>query len=287
LGIEKFPPEKSLYRSLLKETGLHSLDKKTNLWSFKPPSKSTKSGNKKHNLLPVWDQLDIFLASTEVKDRSFVELSSKLMAAPYGVKAGVLPILYVSAFLINQHELAVFENNSYRPIFTQEMVEKFIKAPDTFTFQRVRIEGKKEVFFDQYFSALGIDRGNKTLLDLATILVDTFAKLPDYTLKTQDGLPVSVKNVRAAFQLAKSPETLIFTELPQTLGYPEANELSVKSEEFSGFSQELGEVLHILKNAHIKLKNEQLNLICFAFGQENDLSVSAVRKIMLETNAKV
>ena len=282
LGIEKFPPEKSLYRSLLKETGLHSLDKKTNLWSFKAPSKSTKTGNKKHNLLPVWDQLDIFLASTETKERSFVELSGKLMAAPYGVKAGVLPILYISAYLINQDELAIFEDNMYRPTFTQEMVEKFIKAPDAFTFQRVRVEGKKEVIFEQYFAALGIDRGNKTLLDLATILVDTFARLPEYTLKTQDGLPVNVKNVRAAFQLAKSPETFIFKELPQALGYPEASEVSASSEEFSGFSNELGKVLHSLSNAHIKLKREQLNLICSAFGQRNDQNVSAVRKIILE-----
>ena len=283
LGIEKFPPEKSLYRSLLKETGLHSLDKKTNSWGFKAPSISTKTDVKKSNLLPVWAEIDAFLARTEVQEQSFVELNSTLMAAPYGVKAGFLPILYISAFLVNQHELAIFENNTYRPTFTQEMVERFIKAPSAFTFQRVRVEGARASIFEQYVEALEIGGGKKTLLDLAKVIAGIFGKLPDYTLKTQDNrLSKEIKEVRTVFQLARSPESLLLRELPQALGYPGADELNENPDAFAGFAQKLREVIRNLKNVHIEMKNGQCELICLAFGQERGTGISELRKVMLE-----
>ena len=282
LGIEKFPPEKSLYRSLLKQTGLHSLDKKTNLWGFRAPSISTKTDKNKSNLLPVWAEIDAFLARTEAQERSFVELNSTLMAAPYGVKAGVLPILYVSAFLVNQHELAIFENNRYRPSFTQEMAERFIKAPAAFTFQRVRVEGLRASIFNQYVEALDIEESKKTLLGVARVVAGIFGNLPDYTLKTQDGLPKEVIEVRTVFQLAKSPEKLLLTELPQALGFPGADELHVNKKAFAGFSNKLREVIYDLQNAHVNLKAKQLELICLAFGQEKDLSISKSRGAILE-----
>ncbi len=279
LGIDKYPAEKALYRSLLKQTCLHVYDEKTKVWKFQAPLKDREGCN----LLPVWQEIDDFLASTETQERAFIELNDKLCSAPYGVKAGVLPILYLSAYIVNQHELAIFENRRYRPTFTQEMVERFIKAPADFTFQRVRIDGMRSSIFDQYVDALitGQEKGTATLLDLAKSLATVFGKLPDYTLKTRRGLPKRAIAVRTAFQLAKSPETLLLSELPKALGYPTADQLTQDVDELSGFSKDLNGVIQELQKAHDSLRNNQRKLLCMAFELEQHLSLEELRRVVL------
>ena len=283
LGIINYPPEKALYRSLLRKTGLHAFDKVTNIWRFQAPSALTSIGQDGSNLLPIWNEIEAFLESTESEERSFIDLNAKFKAAPFGVKAGVLPILYMAAYLVNKDELALFENRLYRPRFTQEMAERFIKAPSDFKVQRVRIDGMRSSIFDQYFDALivGRNKGAATLLDLAQSLAIIFGDLPEYTLKTKRGLSRTAIEVRSVFQLAKSPEKLLLAQLPQALGYPSADQLTHDVDVLSGFSQDLSKVINELQQAHITLKNEQCRLLCLAFDLSPSLGVEELRKIIL------
>jgi len=89
LGIEKFPPEKAIYRSIIRETGLHNKD----TLEFQEPSKRS-------TLYHVWKEINTFLDSTEKEPKSFADLNATLMSPPYGVKVGVLPILYIAAYVI-------------------------------------------------------------------------------------------------------------------------------------------------------------------------------------------
>lgn len=279
LGIEKFPPEKAIYRSLLKKTGLHVFDKKSGKWVFQTPSVKQELDKETNNLLPVWQEITTFLASTESKEASFVELNDKLMAAPYGVKAGVLPILYLAAYIVNQHELAVFEARKYRPSFTQEMVERFIKAPGDFTFQRFRIDGLRASIFDQYTEVIHGDGKKRSLLELAKPLASFLGRLPDYTLKTQRGLSKQALDVRSAFNLAKSPEKLLLEELPKALGYDAVD--AVKSDnDLEGFSKDLRDVLRELNGAYDSLIKRQCRMLESAFGLTSDMPLSELRAVL-------
>ena len=84
LGIEKFPPEKAIYLSFLQATGLHQKQQDGN-WKLTPPSRDNK-----YNLYPVWQEIDTFLEDTKDTPRSFEELTTRLQAPPFGVKAEVL-----------------------------------------------------------------------------------------------------------------------------------------------------------------------------------------------------
>ena len=107
LGVDKFPPEKAIYRSILFKTGLHR-EVSLNKWAFAPPKKRTP-------FFHVWRRIDQFLESTEDSPKSFADLNQVLMAPPYGVKAGILPIIYLATYCAQQQELAVYENRQYRP----------------------------------------------------------------------------------------------------------------------------------------------------------------------------
>lgn len=279
LGIEKFPPEKAIYRSLLLATGLHAQPTIGGDWQFIQPKKSSAINNS--NISYVWDEIESFLNSTENKEKSFVELSEKLMAAPYGVKAGVLPILYITAYLAYKGEIAVYENRLYKPIFTQEMLERFVKRPDEFTVQRFKIDGMRSSIFEQYSKVIHGDSEHRTLLELATPLAKFMGGLPEYTQKTRRSLSTQAEKVRSAFNLAKSPEKLLFEELPAALGFGRVN-CNAKEVEIEGFSVALTEVLRELNQAYDNLLKKQRELLAQAFNLDPNIDLSELRKIIVK-----
>ena len=277
LGIDKFPAEKAIYRAVLRETGLHQLTDDGKTWHLcVPPADGRKD---KSNLRHVWQRIDEFLDSTEKKSKSFAELNAELMAPPYGVKAGLLPIFYIAVYLVYQHELAVYEQRRYKPYFTEEMLDRFVKRPDEFEFQRFRISGLRASIFEQYSLAIHKDKKKRTLLELAKPLASFMGGLPEYTQKTRRGLSQPAIKVRTAFNLAKSPERLLFEDLPGALG---VNDINIKQseEQLENFSDTLTETLRELRDSYTNLREKQKILIAQAFNIDPKLSLEEIRKIL-------
>ncbi len=278
LGIDKFPAEKSIYRAVLKETGLHQFNEQTDKWELCAPSSDGRK-DKKSNMRHVWSRINEFLDSTEKQAKSFAELNNELIAPPYGVKAGLLPIFYITAYLVYQHELALYEQRRYKPYFTEEMIERFVKRPDEFFFQRFRITGLRESIFEQYSKVIFKDSKKRTLLELAKPLATFMGDLPEYTHKTRKGLKPDATKVRTAFNLAKSPEVLLFEELPKALGF---EELSAKASQkvLEEFAQKLTDNLRELRDAHGNLLYKQKELLAQAFIISPQLPLDEVRNII-------
>lgn len=273
LGINKFPPQKAIYRAVLQETGLH-IENASKKWEFVSPNENHKKA-KASCIKHVWKRIDDFLASTEKQAKSFAELNAELMAPPYGVKAGLLPIFYIAAYIVNQHELAIYESRAYCPYFTEQMLDRFVKRPDEFTIQRFRLVGVKADVFKQYGEVIqSKDGSTPTLLEIAKPLASFMAQLPEYTQKTRKGLTDKAQTVRQTFNLSKSPERLLFAQLPKALGY----DLEAKDTDLDGFSATLKEVLGELKRAHEKLIEKQIGLIATATKSEPENSISGIRK---------
>ncbi len=287
LAIDKFPAEKAIYRALLFETKLHRKDDKSDSWKFAKPA-FTKQKDK-YNIRHVWRCIDKFLASTEKKPKEIIELNKKLMAPPYGVKAEVLPILYIAAYLCYQHELAIYDNRSYRPYFTEEMLKRFIKRPDEFTFQRFRVEGLRASIFKQYSNAIkdsevetNAEMNTKNILDLARPLATLMGRLPEYTQKTRQLTNNAIK-VRTAFNLAKSPQSLLFNELPEALGF-KGLVAEKDDKNLEGFTLSLTESLTELRNAHDKLLEIQKQLLADAFNitMDEEVRLKELREILTD-----
>lgn len=277
LGIDKFPAEKAIYRAVLRESGLHQLQEGSESWGLCEPSSDGRKD--KANIRHVWRRINEFLDSTEKEAKSFADLNAELLAPPYGVKAGLLPIFYVTAYLVYQHELALYEQRRYKPYFTEEMIERFVKRPDEFTFQRFRISGLRASIFEQYSKVIHGDSKKRTLLELAKPLATFMGGLPEYTQKTRRGLSQQAIKVRTAFNLAKSPERLLFEELPLALGFDDID--ANRSEELlEAFSHQLTTTLRELKEAYASLLNMQKELLAQAFNIDPQLPLDEVRKIV-------
>lgn len=271
LGIEKYPPEKAIYRALLWATRIHRKNKE--VWYFAAPIADTD----KCNLLPVWKRIDAFFAESEKQPLPFSKLNEVLATPPYGVKAGVLPILYVASYLLNQQELALYENGVFRPYLTLEHLELFVRYPERYAIQRFRIEGLRASLVDEYAKLIntGSKRGN-TLISLARPLAKLMAELPDYTKNTQR-LSEESRKVRAAFSIANSPAQLLFKELPLAVGFNEITTDSHKKANLEGFAEKLVGSLRELKNAHSQLADRMRTRFGQAFNIDRKLGLEEFR----------
>lgn len=267
LGIDKFPPEKAIYRSIIAATGLHNKDTK----EFQEP-------HKKSPFYHVWKEINQFLDSTEKAPKSFADLNQVLMAPPYGVKAGVLPIIYIAAYIVYQHELAMYENRQYKPVMTQEMVDRFVKRPDEFTFQRFRITGLRSSIYEEYCKI--INTGSKqTVVQLVKPLAQFIGSLPEYTQKTKSSeLSLRAKKVRDAFNFAKSPEYLIFEDIPKALGYEK--ELTKEQPNLEGLAQSLQACLKELNDCYADMMKRQIRMLSEAFNIDKESNIEDLRIIV-------
>ena len=273
LGIEGFPPEKAIYGSLLLETGLHGQTEQG--WELKAPTEHS-------TLSHVWKEIQSFLESTEESARSLEELGSVLVKPPFGVKEGVLPILYLAAIRIYQHEVAIFENRRYTPEISIEQVERLVKRPDEFAVQLFRIDGMKASIFEQYNRALFTDAGNKTdrsVLDFAKPIASFIGSLPEYTKLTKSPeLSEEARKVRNAFQIAKSPENLLFKDIPKALGFSQAKSERGANESVEGLAQKLMEVLGELKHCYQEFIDSEQSLLADALLRKPSLQLVELRQ---------
>ena len=266
LGIEKYPPERAIYRSILEAGKLHA---KTDAgFAFVEPG-----AHDPLELSPTWAQLDELLADSESEPVTLEGLMEALAAPPFGVKRGVFPILFLHYYLLHRFEIALYDEGTYVPALTYEHLERMVRRPDLFSFQRFRIEGVRATLFEQYSRALfGEVREALKLLDLARPLTQFVLGLDEYTQKTHR-LSNTTLRVRQAFYLSKSPEKFLFRELPSACGFDDTSDLS-------GFAELLIGALRELKGAQAVLRKFMHGALCASFGFSESMALGELRDVL-------
>ena len=214
LGITGYPAEMSIYRSLLWNTGIHrEID---GVWGFHPPKIDDKN-----EIEHTWTAIEDFLETCEGERQPVVKLYEHLMAPPYGVRSGPLPILLSAVILHYKTEIALYENGSFIADWSMPVFERFLKAPQLFELKRFRITGSRSDLLSQFFEVFNQSGKSQTpdLLTVVAPLIQTIAQLPKYTLATQE-LSNNAKNLRKIVLDAREPDELLFTQLPEVLGFP-------------------------------------------------------------------
>ncbi len=267
LGIEKFPPEKAIYLALLHATGIHQQNEQGK-WAFRAPP----SGSSLHR---TWVAIEEFLDSTDQQARAFSDLNNELTRTPYGLKQGVLPVLYLAAYLVHQDELALYEEGRYIPTLSKEVLERFVKTPELFKVQLFRVEGIRASIFKQYVTALFSDGKERTVVQAIKPLATFVGGLNEYTQKTSD-LSEQAKAFRNAFHLAKSPEQLLFEGIPQALGFDTRPDQQSK---FDGYVDTLKDTLSALKHAYSKMLEQQQGFLAQALRLKPDATIPEMRRV--------
>lgn len=269
LGIEKFPAEKSIYRSTLRKSGLHCVDE-GGQWSLMK-LKELRGVKDVCNIKPIWRRIDKFFNSCNKKHRSMIELNKELFAPPYGVKEGVLSLLYCSAILAYEDELEIIEDGSYVPKMSFEHFERFLKRPDTFTLRKVSLSGANGDLLSAYSIALFADGAENTrsLLEIAKPIAQFFDELPQYTLKTER-LSKEADKLREAYKVSKSPIRMLLEAFPVALSITSSDQPSEIAGKFISAIKEI-------KHAHQQMVENLLQELGEMIG-EKGTSIKSIRK---------
>ncbi len=266
LDIQKYPPERSIYRSVLEVGQLHTETAKG--WAFVPPGNDDPL-----RLRPVWTRLDELLDESEAAPISFATLIDSLASPPFGVKRGLFPILFLHYYILHRFEIAIYDEGTYAPSLAYEHLERMMRRPDLFSFQRFRIEGVRAVLFDEYSRALfGETRESVQLLDLARPLTQFVMSLDEHAKKTKR-LSEATLRVRDAFFLSKSPEKFLFDELPAACGFG-------SDSQYTGFAEHLIAALRELNGAQQALIEFMLDALRGSFGLPPNMPVSELRGVL-------
>ena len=224
LGFEpdKFPPEKTIYYSLLKNTGLH----RNGQLADAPNNPEFES---------VWSACEDFLHSTISKPRKVSALIKLLSSQPYKLKQGFLDFWIPTYLFIRRQDFALYSvsRGAFMPEVNMEFFDLLPKHPADFEIKAYAVDGVKLSFFNQYrqFVQLGKESSITTDKFIETIkpFFYFYRQLNEYAKHTRKFDHPSTLRFREVLATAKDPEKAFFEDLPEALGY---NQDALQQEQF-------------------------------------------------------
>ena len=219
---DKFPPEKTIYASLLQNTGLHLDGDFTDM----PTNKG---------FMPLWNACEEFLNSSENKARKISELIKLLSAQPYKLKQGFLEFWIPTYLYIKRQDFALYNvpNGAFMPNVNMEFFDLLQKHPGDFAVKKFAVDGMKMGFFNQYrrFINLGDEHAitNSNFIETIKPFLSFYVRLNEYTKHTRKFDHESTMRFRDVLANAKDPEKAFFEDLPDALGFTQE---ILKQEEF-------------------------------------------------------
>ena len=208
----EFPPEKSIYLTLLRETGAHKLIDGAGILG-QPDDKSFNG---------LWEAGNSFLQSTKGKERNLTEFINILSNKPFKLKQGFLDY-WVPIFLLAKRDLyAIYNGDNYIPEINSDIFDLLNKKPSLFSIKAFDVEGIKLELFNRYrvFLSQGenTNPSNKAFIQTIKPFLVFYRDLPEYAKKTTR-LDNKVLALRKVISTAKDPEKAFFEDFPLALGY--------------------------------------------------------------------
>lgn len=208
----KFPPEKTIYLSLVRETGIHRKDS----GSYTLTEPSNKS------FLPIWNAGDTFLESTKEGKRSVQDFVDILLTKPFKLKQGFIDFWLPLFLFIRRDEFAIFSKDGFIPVITEQTFDLIVKDPGDFEIKAFDIEGVKLNIFNSYRSILNQSEkdkfSTKSFIETIRPFLVFYRDLPEYVKNTKR-LSKKALKLRDAIAFSKDPELTFFNDFPTAMGY--------------------------------------------------------------------
>lgn len=256
LGITGYPAELGLYLTTLKPFGLHR-QVAPETFAFSEPDESDEG----RSLQPAWSILD------ELGSEGLDAVFKQWAQPPFGLKAGVMPVLALAYMLARRDSVAVYIDGVYQTAIDDMVVDKLLQKPGGFRLRRIDRSIRETAFLSGLAERLATEASDGSL-PVAAALFQRFEALPAFAKRTHR-LDDDARTVRGVVVKAEDPEALLFDALPEAFGerltpdlvfegllaceaaYPDllvelrqalARALGVEVETFSGISERVGSV---------------------------------------------
>lgn len=215
LGISGFGPDRAMYESVLAASGVHR--ERDGILGLGPPHEES-------GLAPAWDAINSFLDAATEASVGVEQLYHHLMAPPYGMKEGPIPVLLAAALIFRAEDIFVFEEGSFLPRLGPEHFERLVKTPERFVLKRASLLGVRAGVFRDLQKLVGAGSApppanvrNPTTLAVVRPLIALLRALPEYSRSTTS-VSAGAQSVRHALATTTEPDELLFSALPAACG---------------------------------------------------------------------
>ena len=245
---DKYPPEKTIYLSLLKSNGIELYSDELTIIS------RVNQNNHFHHL---WNASLGFLENAKISRRKVSELNDMLSQRPFKLKQGLIDFWVPSFLFINRDDFALFNENGYVPYMNEEVLELMTKYPDQYEIKTFAIEGVKLDIFNSYRLFLNQNSkeklSNNTFIETIKPFLTFYKGLPEYS-KTTRRLTKEALSIRDAISNSKDPEQTFFEDFPTSLGFT-VERIQTSKTDLQKYINKLQEAIRDLRTCYDELIN--------------------------------
>lgn len=278
LGFDgaKFPPERTIYHSLLEDTGLHESDELNNIATFDKPK--DKSFHK------LWDASNHFLESSKKGKRSVKELIEILRKPPFKLKDGFLEFWIITFLFIKREDYALYMDGVYVPNFSPEIGQLLFKKPKVLSIKGIEVDGVRLSLFNKYRSLINQEASasikNKGFQEIAKPFLVFYKQLSPFSKNTRKHLSKETIKFRSTLLRAKELEKTFFEDLPKCFGYS-LSEIEESKNSLNAFAASIQNSIRELRMQDEQLTNRVFEALSNHMGLESP-SFEDIRNRMQE-----
>lgn len=212
LGVSGYPAERGLYETLLRATGLHRQDG-NGAWRFLPPDDQHAP-----TFGPLWKATRARFtdANTKVKISELYEL----WAEPrFGVRKGVMPVLFTAFLLAHKGNLALYKEGMFIPRVTDADIDEYLQDSSRFSMRWILIDQEKTSILagiSDILAEVGASANTSDPLEAARGLVAMVFALPAWSQRTHTISDIA-RSVRDTLLKANDPHKVLFIDLAALL----------------------------------------------------------------------
>lgn len=212
--IQSFPPEKTIYFTLFRDSGIHRQDVNGN-WILGAPTASEFN--------TLWDASVKFINSTADKPKKLSDLAKILRSAPYKLKQGVIDFWIPIFLFVNQQDFALYNGNAFVLTINKEVFELIHKRINDFSVKAFNVSGVKLEFFRRYRQFLrkndSVGVSSDSLLETVKPFFHFYRSLNNYAKITRKFDSAYTAKFRDVLSHAQDPAKTFFEDLPAAFGY--------------------------------------------------------------------
>lgn len=251
---EKFPPEKTIYYTLLKNNGIH-VTTGTEYTLTKPTENS--------EIFHIWKVCEDFMISAKDERKSITELIDILTSAPYKIKQGVVDFWVPTFLFIRKGDYALYSEGVFKPYVNEQELYLIQRNPQDYEVKSFELNDLRLSFFNKYRELLK-QNGSESLtvnsfIESIRPILLTYRNLSQYS-QTTSRLSNEALKLREVIRFAQDPEKVFFDQFPKSLGF-NAQDLLKSEQNFDDYIYKFQNALDEIKDSYNQLLNRMEDFI--------------------------
>ena len=207
-----FPAEKTIYLTLLKNTGIHSFQ--AGGYTLIKPAETS--------FIPLWEHSEAFLELAKKERKTVEDFYDHIKTKPFKLTTGFLDFWIPVFLFIKRDDFALFgKEEGYLPEVNETILYLFTRNASKYEIKAFDVQGVKLDLYNKYRELLQLKDvskvNNKSLIESIRPFLVFYRELNAYTQQTKR-LSREAISIRETIQKTQDPEKLFFEEFPKNLG---------------------------------------------------------------------